>query len=56
MIKIFQSHGITACGKHFPGHGDTEIDSHIKLPKIKKDLKALSRQSLRHSEMQLKQA
>ncbi|MDP2276657.1 MAG: glycoside hydrolase family 3 N-terminal domain-containing protein, partial [Nitrospirota bacterium] len=43
MIKTFQSHGITACGKHFPGHGDTETDSHIKLPKIKKDLKTLSR-------------
>ncbi|MBI1810505.1 MAG: hypothetical protein HY035_03675 [Nitrospirae bacterium] len=46
MIKIFQSHGITACGKHFPGHGDTETDSHIKLPKIKKDIKALSKTEL----------
>jgi len=46
MIKTFQSYGITACGKHFPGHGDTETDSHIKLPKIKKDLKALSKTEL----------
>ena len=46
MIKTFQSHGIAACGKHFPGHGDTETDSHIKLPKIKKDIKALSRTEL----------
>ncbi|MFZ3123454.1 MAG: glycoside hydrolase family 3 N-terminal domain-containing protein [Thermodesulfovibrionales bacterium] len=46
MIKTFQSHGITACGKHFPGHGDTETDSHIKLPKIKKDIKALSKTEL----------
>ena len=46
MIKIFQSYGITACGKHFPGHGDTETDSHIKLPKIKKDIKALSKTEL----------
>ena len=36
MIKTFQSYGIAACGKHFPGHGDTETDSHIKLPKIKR--------------------
>ena len=46
MIKTFQSYGITACGKHFPGHGDTETDSHIKLPKIKKDIKALSKTEL----------
>jgi beta-glucosidase-like glycosyl hydrolase len=46
MIKTFQSHGITACGKHFPGHGDTETDSHIKLPKIKKDIKTLSKTEL----------
>ena len=46
MIKIFQSYGITACGKHFPGHGDTETDSHIKLPKIKKDIKTLSKTEL----------
>lgn len=46
MIKTFQGNGIIACGKHFPGHGDTEIDSHIKLPKIKKDIKTLSNTEL----------
>jgi beta-N-acetylhexosaminidase len=26
--------GIIACGKHFPGHGDTDTDSHLELPKV----------------------
>jgi len=26
--------GITACGKHFPGHGDTLLDSHLALPRV----------------------
>lgn len=41
MIKALQQNGILACGKHFPGHGDTEIDSHISLPVIKKELTSL---------------
>jgi hypothetical protein len=38
MIRVLQGNGIMACGKHFPGHGDTEIDSHISLPVITKEL------------------
>jgi beta-N-acetylhexosaminidase len=26
--------GVVACGKHFPGHGDTHTDSHLELPRI----------------------
>jgi beta-N-acetylhexosaminidase len=32
MIKSIQEEGIIATAKHFPGHGDTEIDSHFGLP------------------------
>lgn len=34
MIRILQANGIAACGKHFPGHGDTSTDSHFELPLI----------------------
>jgi beta-N-acetylhexosaminidase len=26
--------GVHACGKHFPGHGDTNVDSHLDLPRL----------------------
>ena len=26
--------GVLACGKHFPGHGDTSTDSHLELPRV----------------------
>jgi beta-N-acetylhexosaminidase len=32
IIRTLQSEGIAACGKHFPGHGDTNVDSHYELP------------------------
>lgn len=36
-----QSQGIMACAKHFPGHGDTDVDSHKDLPVIRKSLAQL---------------
>src|SRR5688500_11202398 len=35
-MKGMQDAGIMACAKHFPGHGDTEVDSHLDLPVINK--------------------
>jgi beta-N-acetylhexosaminidase len=34
IIRTLQSEGIAACGKHFPGHGDTSVDSHHVLPVV----------------------
>jgi beta-glucosidase-like glycosyl hydrolase len=35
-IKILEDAGLISCAKHFPGHGDTSVDSHIELPVISK--------------------
>jgi beta-N-acetylhexosaminidase len=32
IITTLQENGVAACGKHFPGHGDTSVDSHLDLP------------------------
>jgi beta-N-acetylhexosaminidase len=34
QIQAFQSEGIAAAAKHFPGHGDTHVDSHVGLPRV----------------------
>ena len=34
IIDALQTQGIAACGKHFPGHGDTSTDSHLELPLV----------------------
>ena len=42
-----QSEGIVACAKHFPGHGDTDVDSHYDLPIISHDMNRLDSVELR---------
>ena len=34
FVRGVQEHGAIATGKHFPGHGDTGVDSHLSLPLI----------------------
>jgi beta-glucosidase-like glycosyl hydrolase len=45
-VRILENRGLLSCGKHFPGHGDTSVDSHISLPVISK-----SRDSLMNSDI-----
>ena len=40
-IRGLQGNGILATAKHFPGHGDTHVDSHKKLPTVGHDKKRM---------------
>ncbi len=33
-VEGLQAAGVSACAKHFPGHGDTHEDSHLALPRV----------------------
>lgn len=46
MYEGMVAAGISACYKHFPGHGDTHVDSHLDLPVIPKSKKQLLEQEL----------
>lgn len=37
FARGLQENGVLAFGKHFPGHGDTGVDSHIDLPQVPHD-------------------
>jgi beta-N-acetylhexosaminidase len=41
IIRGLQGEGVAACGKHFPGHGDTTADSHHELPVVEHPLERL---------------
>jgi beta-N-acetylhexosaminidase len=41
IIGALQAGGVSACGKHFPGHGDTSTDSHHELPIVEHALDRL---------------
>jgi beta-N-acetylhexosaminidase len=42
MVKGYRAAGILSCLKHFPGHGDTALDSHLTLPTIPYTLERLA--------------
>lgn len=41
FIRGFQETGILPVGKHFPGHGDTRLDSHLDLPTVDRPIHTL---------------
>ncbi|GGG17259.1 beta-N-acetylhexosaminidase [Paenibacillus abyssi] len=43
VIRGYQEHGMIATAKHFPGHGDTNVDSHLDLPVLSFDRQRLER-------------
>jgi len=47
FVRGVQSEGALATGKHFPGHGDTETDSHLALPVIRVSRERLESVELR---------
>ncbi|MFJ2907072.1 glycoside hydrolase family 3 protein [Streptomyces sp. NPDC091279] len=46
FVTGLQSAGVAACTKHFPGHGDTAVDSHHALPRIDASTEALAAREL----------
>lgn len=46
MMLGIQSENVMACAKHFPGHGDVAVDSHLDLPVINKSMHQLSEMEL----------
>ena len=47
FIKGLQENGVIAAGKHFPGHGDTDLDSHKQLPVVRHDARRLEETELK---------
>jgi beta-N-acetylhexosaminidase len=47
MIQGLQDGGVAACAKHFPGHGDTSLDSHLALPVVEQPRSRLDEVELR---------
>lgn len=47
FVQGTQSVGVAACAKHFPGHGDTETDSHLAVPVVRLGAEELAEIALR---------
>ena len=46
FVEGLQSVGVSACAKHFPGHGESVGDSHLELPSVETDLETLYARAL----------
>jgi beta-N-acetylhexosaminidase len=46
QVAGYQEGGVLACAKHFPGHGDTALDSHFDLPTLPFGLAAMQQREL----------
>jgi len=46
FIEGIQEEGVLACAKHYPGHGDTALDSHAALPRVDATLEVLMEREL----------
>ena len=44
--KPYEGSGVLCCGKHFPGHGDTAVDSHLGIPMVEKTEEELEKLEL----------
>jgi beta-N-acetylhexosaminidase len=46
FLLALESEGVLGCPKHFPGHGDTNVDSHYGLPIVRRSLEELRQREL----------
>ncbi len=46
MARGLEDGGVLSAAKHFPGHGDTDVDSHLALPKVDKSREELEKAEL----------
>lgn len=47
VVDTYLKNGIIPCTKHFPGHGDASVDSHITLPRIDLSLEEMEKYHIR---------
>jgi beta-N-acetylhexosaminidase len=47
FMRGMEGQGVRACGKHFPGHGDTKVDSHSELPVLDLSLEQIEQRELK---------
>lgn len=54
-IKGMAQYNVIGCAKHFPGHGDTDVDSHYGLPIVDKPMSTLQKNELKPYEVVIDQ-